>query len=147
MKQVHNSAERGAALVELAIALPMLVTILLVAVDLGVVLREHQILQNAAREGARFSALPQNWISPVNPTANTDAIQQRVVDYLSQENITVAKGNVKVNQQYQIKAGGLTVDASQITVTYTRSLVIAGGAYLPFAQVTLTGQSVFRNLY
>jgi Flp pilus assembly protein TadG len=147
MKPAHKSVERGVALVEFAIVLPFLVTLLLIAVDLGVVIREHQILQNAAREGARFSALPQNWVSTVNPTATLDAIQQRVVDYLAQENITVDKGSVTVNQRYPIKAGSLTVFGSQITVTYTRSLVIAGAPLLPLGQVTLTGQSVFRNLY
>jgi Flp pilus assembly protein TadG len=147
MKPAHRSAEQGTALVELAIVLPFLVTLFLAAVDLGVVLREHQILQNAAREGARFSALPRNWVSPVNPTATLDSVQQRVVDYLAQENITVAKANVTVNQQYPITVGSMTVTGSQITVTYTRSLVVAGAPLLPAAQVSLTGQSVFRNLY
>jgi Flp pilus assembly protein TadG len=141
MKQAHKSAERGAVLVELAIILPFLVTLFLTVVDLGIILREFQILQNAAREGARFSALPQNSVSPTNPTATVDAIQQRVVDYLAQENITVSKSSVTVNQQYPITIGALTVQGSQITVTYQRSLL------LPARLITLTGQSVFRNLY
>src|SRR5438034_9207671 len=108
MRQVHKSAERGVVLVEMAMMLPLLITIFLVIIDLGLVLRENQIVQNAAREGARFSALPPNWISSVNPTATTAAIQQRVVDYLAQENITVPLGNVTVNQQYPITVGGST---------------------------------------
>jgi Flp pilus assembly protein TadG len=147
MKRAHNSAARGAVLVELAIILPFLVTVFLIAVDLGIILREHQILQNAAREGARFSALPQNFVSSINPTATVDAIQQRVVDYLAQENITVGKASVAVNQQYPIAIGALTVQGSQITVTYTRSLLVAGAPLLPAGQITLKGQSVFRNLY
>jgi Flp pilus assembly protein TadG len=147
MKQARNSAQRGTVLVELAIILPFLVTVFLIAVDLGIILREHQILQNAAREGARFSALPQNRVTPINPTATVDAIQQRVVDYLAQENITVAKASVTVNQQYPITIGGLTVQGSQITVTYPRSLLVTGTPLLPAGQITLTGQSVFRNLY
>jgi Flp pilus assembly protein TadG len=148
MRQAHSSAaDRGAALVELAIVLPLLVTLFLIAVDFGVVVREHQILQNAAREGARFSILPQNWVSPVNPTATQDAIKQVVVDYLAEENITVDKGAVTVNQQYPITVGTLTLHGSQITVTYTRPLLIVGAPLLPVGQITLTGQSVFRNLY
>ena len=147
MKQARNSAQRGTVLVELAIILPFLVTVFLISVDLGIILREHQILQNAAREGARFSSLPQNRVTPINPTATVAAIQQRVVDYLAQENITVSTASVTVNQQYPITIGGMTVQGSQITVTYARSLLVAGAPLLPAGQITLKGQSVFRNLY
>src|SRR6266550_3400237 len=121
MRRVHSSAERGAALVELAVVLPLLAVIFLGTLDMGIVLREHQILQNAAREGARFSALPKNWIDPINPSASAAVIKQRVIDYLAQENITVGAGSITVNQNYPITIGGLTVKASLITVTYTRS--------------------------
>jgi Flp pilus assembly protein TadG len=148
MRQAHNSDERGAALVEFALMLPLLVLIFLITIDIGIVAREHQILQNAAREGARFSALQKNWINPqVNPTATEAAIKQRVIDYLAQENITVSDASVTVDQQYPITVGALTVNGSRITVTYTRSLVVAGAQLLPAGQVTLTGQSVFRNFY
>jgi|SRR5579884_926384 len=147
MKRVHNSRDRGVALVELALMLPVLITMFLAAIDLGVILREHQIVQNAAREGARFSSLPQNWINPVNPSANVDAIKQRVIDYLAAENISVAAGNITVNQQYPIIVGGLTLQGSCVTVTYARALAVSASPLLPGNPVTLTGKSVFRNLY
>ena|SRR5437763_1183511 len=147
MKRAHSRGSRGSVLVEFAIALPLMVTILLVVVDLGIAIREHQILQNAAREGARFSSLPANWINPANPTATADSIKQVVVTYMAQENITVDSGQITVDQQYPIKVGSLTVSGSHVTVTYTRPLTIAGVALLPFSQITLTGQSIFRNLY
>jgi Flp pilus assembly protein TadG len=148
MRRVHKPAEKGAALVELAMVLPFLALLFLGTIDLGITIREHQILQNAAREGARFSALPRNWINPVvNPAASEAAIKQRVIDYLTQENITVAAGSITIDQQHPVTIGALTVWASQITVTYTRPLLVAGGPLLPFANVTLTGQSLFRNLY
>ena len=147
MKRVHSSPQKGAVLVELAIVLPLLVLLLLGAIDLGIVIREHQILQNAAREGARFSSLPRNWISPVNPNASEAQIKQRVIDYLAQENITVNAADITVDQQYPIVVGGLTLRGSRIAVTYNRQLLVAGAPLLPFAQVTLAGQSVFRNLY
>ena len=134
-------------LVELAIVLPLLALLLLAVIDLGIVIREHQILQNAAREGARFSSLPKNWISPINPGASEALIKQRVVDYLAQENITVNAADITIDQLYPIPVGGLTLRGSRITVTYNRPLLFAGAPLLPFAQVTLAGQSVFRNLY
>ena len=147
MKQAHKSHQSGTVLVEFALVLPLMVTMFLIIVDLGFVLREHQILQNAAREGARFSALPANWINPVNPAATADTIKQVVVAYMAQENITVNTGQITVNQQYPIKVGALTVSGSQVTVTYVRPLFITGTPLLPSPQVTLTGQAIFRNLY
>ena len=146
MKPVHNNNCRGTALVELAMLLPLLVVVFASAVDLGLLLREYAILQNAAREGTRFSALPRNQINPaVNPGATAALIQQRVVDYMAQENITVGTANIAVNQQYPIQVGSLTVRGSEVTVSYSRKLLVAG--FLPLTQVTLTGHAIFRNLY
>ena len=147
MKQVHSCRQRGTVLVEFAIVLPLLALILLVIVDLGLVLREHQILQNAAREGARFSSLPANWVSPKNPNATTASIQQVVINYLAQENISVTADQITVNQQYPINVGTSTVYGSHVTVSYIRSLLLPAVPLLPAGQVTLTGESTFRNLY
>jgi Flp pilus assembly protein TadG len=143
----RNRKQRGTALVEFAVMLPLLTLLLVGVVDMGLIIHEHQLLQNAAREGAHFSALPANYVDPVNPTATTAAIKQRVIDYLAQENITVNASDITINQGYPIAAGGLTATASQVTVTYTRPLLIGGGSILGFTSVVLTGQSTFRNLY
>jgi uncharacterized membrane protein len=155
MRQVLNCSgepgrrppQRGAALVELALTLPLLTLLFLTIIDLGLVIREHQVLQNAAREAARFSALPLSWIDPRNPVATEAAIKQRLVDYCQQEGITVAPGQITVNQQYPIDVNGFTVRGSEVIVTYTRSFLIPGAPLLPFAQMTLSGRAVFRNLY
>ncbi len=138
---------QGAVLVELAIVLPLLTLLLVVIIDLGLVLWEHQVVQNAAREGARFSALQANWVNPVNPLATEAVIKQRVIDYLQGEGITVNAGDITVDQTYPITIGALTPFGSEVTVTYNRSLLIPAGALLPTSQLALTGRSVFRNLY
>ena len=48
--------ERGAALVELAITLPILMVVLLGAIDFGRAFRLAMIVTNAARAGAQFGA-------------------------------------------------------------------------------------------
>lgn len=50
------AARRGQALVELAIALPLLMLLLLIAIDFGRVFHTHISLANAAREGASYAA-------------------------------------------------------------------------------------------
>src|SRR5213592_2842073 len=124
MKLVRNRAEKkgthlklqettGIAAVEMAAVLPLLVLIIVTIIDLGLALREHQILQNAAREGARFSALPLNQVGPMNPSASIAAIQQRVTGYLAEENITAPANSITVNQRFAINIADYTVYGSE----------------------------------
>jgi Flp pilus assembly protein TadG len=149
MRQLRNSPEhyqRGAVLVEMALVLPILLVLFVGIVDFGLILREYQILQNAAREGARLSTLPSYSIRDSDePNDIEAAIQSRVVDYLAQEQITIAAGDVTVNQDATIDLGGVAASASQITVVYSRSLLIGNG--WPFAPISLKGEAIFRNLY
>ena len=148
MKQAprgKSPAERGAAMVELAMVLPLLSLMFAGIVDFGLILREHQILQNAAREGARFSAASANSLATSNnPTATLAAIRNRVVAYLQQESITISAADVDVDQQHAITVGTLTVNASEVSVTYSRSPLIGGSLFGPF---TLRARAVFRNFY
>ena len=149
MKRVleNHRESRGAVIVELALMLPLLLLLFLGVVDLGLVIWEHQVVQNAARAGARFSSLPRNWIDPRNPGATIAQIEQRVIDYLQEEGITVGLGNISVTQSFPINVAGMTLSGSEVSVTYTRDLLFSGGGLLPFAEVTLHGRSVFRNFY
>jgi Flp pilus assembly protein TadG len=144
MKRVHKThvktnrnPENGVIAVELAIMLPILLVFLVAIVDLGLLLREHQILQNAAREGARMSSLPRN-------SGNLGTVQQRVVDYLAEEGIAINAASVTVVQNRQIPVGALTIRGSEVTVAYTRDPLIG---FLAAGPVNLSAQAVFRNLY
>ena len=55
-----RNPDEGSVLVELAFAIPIMTLIMVLIVDVGLIVREHQVIQNAAREGARFSCLPEN---------------------------------------------------------------------------------------
>lgn len=142
-----NREDAGAVLVELALVLPLLALLFLTVIDLGLVIWEHQVLQNAAREGARFSSLPRSWIDPRNPGASETDIKQRVLDYCLEEGISINAGDITVDQRYPITVGSYTVYGSEVTVRYSRSFLVPGAPLLPFAQVTLSGRAVFRNLY
>ncbi len=156
MKRVHNmvyrkfptaTRERGAVIVEFAMILPLMVIIFVTIIDLGVLLHEHQVLQNAAREGARFSILPMNQIGSLNPTATVNGIKQRVIDYCEGENVTVLLGDITVSQQHPITVGADTIMVTEVTVSYTRPLLISGAPFLPVGDIVLSGNSVFRNFY
>jgi len=134
-------------MVEFALMLPLLALIILVIVDLGWVLRETQILENAAREGARFSAQPANKVDTTQPNASIARVQQFVINYCNQENLTVAASNITVNQNFQISVGGYNFPASEVTITYQRQFLLPGTGLLPSSQMTLVGRAVIRNLY
>src|SRR5215470_13879150 len=142
-----RGGEQGAVIVELALVLPFLLVLFVGIINMGLLLREHELVQNAAREGARLSILPQNQVAPFNPSASVSTIKQRVVDYLAQSNITITTAQVSVNQAVPITVGSITEYGSQVTVSYTRSLLIPATGYLPFGNMTMTGTAMFRNLY
>jgi Flp pilus assembly protein TadG len=169
MKQILNrlllADQSGAVIAELALMLPLLAIFVLGATDIGMIVREHQMLQNAAREGARFSALPSNQIGTA-PSASPEAIRDKVINYLAQENITIASsacaadgitpkqwncGAITIRQQYPIpmvvNGSNLTDYGSSVAVTYNRALLFSGGSLFQFNSVSLNGQSIFHNLY
>lgn len=147
MKRVlrhQRHTEKGAVAVELALMLPILVAFFVVIVDLGLFLREHQIIENAAREGARLSALPRNQVASWNPDASLATVQQRVVDYLAEEGITIDPSAVDVNQSFPVVVAGQTPTASVVTVTYQRTPL---SGFFSSDPVPLSARAVFRNLY
>ena len=101
-----KAQQRGVAAVELAIILPLFGILLLGIIEVGGLARDHQVLQNAAREGARFSSLPSNRMSGVtNPSAVETTIKAQIIAYLSNENITVTAGDITVNQGFTMPLG------------------------------------------
>lgn len=164
-KKCPDTNERGSVIVELAIMLPFLAILLVTIINLGLLVREHQILQNAAREGARFSILPENCIAcrPTDcndcpggcsttgcftQTQVTSNLKERVIDYLQASRITgVTASDITIDQTQTTTVNGVAVGLSVVTVTYNRSLLIPGAPVLPFDSVALNGRSVFRNLY
>ena len=56
LSRARRRSERGAALIELAVALPVLAIVLVGAIDFGRVFRLAMIVENAARAGAMYGA-------------------------------------------------------------------------------------------
>jgi len=162
-----RAEQGGSVIVEMCLMLPLLAMLILGATDVGMIVREHQTLQNAAREGARFSALPANQIDSVlNPTATPEAIRDKVINYLSQERINIATsactadgtvpkqwncGAITIRQQYPIpmvvNGSNLTDYGSSVAVTYNRAFLFSGGSLFQFNSISINGNSIFHNLY
>jgi Flp pilus assembly protein TadG len=168
-------SERGAVLVEMAMVMPILTVLFLGVIQFGLVLREHQIVQNAAREGARLSMLPQYQCANDSSTNNATltAVGNDVVQYLGQENITVtlgswtttpgsicpsATGGTATLSGTGISNGSITIDQNDTLTLSDGTLIgaskvtvtysknpVVGGTF--FGAFTYTGTAVFRNLY
>ncbi len=142
MRLKNKACESGAVLVELAFTLPILALIILVIIDLGLMVRQHQLIQNAAREGARYSSI-------LDSLTTDAAIRQRVIDYCSQEKINIGGCTIGVNRQYPIPLpSGKTASGSRVTVNCTnQAMLLKGIPLLPMSSMNIQGSAVFRNLY
>lgn len=137
-------SDRGVALVEAAVILPLLVLVSVGIFEFGRAYQTWQVLTNAAREGARVAVLP-------NITAS--AAQQRVRDYMQSGQLPrYATASVSVNQAAVLTVNGSAVPASQVTVNYPFTfMVLQPIARLVSRQTTLgapltmSAQAVMRN--
>lgn len=146
--QESRQQQRGVAAVELAIILPLFGILLLGIIEVGSLARDHQVLQNAAREGARFSSLPANRTDGVTDAAAVETlIKNRIIDYLDNERITVVAGDITVNQAYEMTYAGVTIPASEITIIYNRPVLFPGIANWFTLSTTVRGKAIFRNFY
>jgi hypothetical protein len=160
---------RGTQVAELAIVMPLLLFLSLAVSEGAYMIRVHQVLNNAAREGARLAVEEQNY-DPVNPLTDCTApkgskqttLCQAIISYAQNNGISAGSGfnrcngaagtnglNITVNQNYLIPAvgGGLSMDGTQVQVLCPYNL-----AFLPripsfgiTGTVTLKGNAVFRD--
>lgn len=128
----------------MALMLPVFLVIILAIVELGTVLHTYQILQNAAREGARISSLPKN---NIDANGSEATIIAEVVDYCNDRGIPVVAGNVSVDQEQTVAVGARTMTVSVVTIQYSQDMITPGGTALAGGPVNMTGVGVFRNLY
>jgi Flp pilus assembly protein TadG len=68
--------ERGQAIVELALTLPLLLMVVLGVFDFGLMFQRYEVVTNAAREGARLAVLPDYRLIPAQ-------VQAHALNYLN----------------------------------------------------------------
>jgi Flp pilus assembly protein TadG len=120
-----RNSDRGAAAVEFALVLPVLIVLILGIVEFGRVYNVQISITNAAREGARTMAIEN---SPAD--AQTAAILAA-----PSVNPAISEGDVDVSPA-DCEAG----ETATVTITYTVELL---SGYFG-AQIPLTGTGVMR---
>jgi hypothetical protein len=136
-KRIRN--ERGAALLETAITLPLIIFVAVAIFEFGRAYQTWQVMTNAAREGARISVLP---------TTTEDEVKATVVNYMVGGAIPDAAANmVSVNRNVVINGK----NASQIDINYPFSFMVIGGIANMVgsgdlgAPLTMHASAVMRN--
>jgi Flp pilus assembly protein TadG len=142
--KMRFSSQRGAALIEAALTLPLLLLISVAIFEFGRAYETWEVLTNAAREGARIAILP----NPVPGAADT-----RVRTYLAMGGLT-SNNSVGVSittVPVSLGAAG-SASASKVTVSYpftfivlqpVAQLVVSGSN--TGAPITITASAVMRN--
>jgi Flp pilus assembly protein TadG len=143
---MRTRSEKGAALLEAAITIPILLLIAVGIFEFGRAYQTWQVLTNAAREGARVAVLP-------DPTAGIP--EQRVRDYLEAGGLKYTADDdvvVDVNDSDTITVNGAPVSASHVTVDYPFEFMVIGGVVKLISpqselggDLTMRAEAVMRN--
>jgi Flp pilus assembly protein TadG len=114
MKARHS--ERGTAMVEAAITMPLLLLLMVGIFEVGRAYETWQVLCNAAREGARMS------VTPSSDSATTTALVRR---YMSDGQLPqYDSATVVVNKTATLTVNGVDVGASLVTVDYPFTFIM-----------------------
>jgi TadE-like protein len=111
-----RQSEKGAALLEAAVTIPILLLIAVGIFEFGRAYQTWQVLTNAAREGARVAVIP-------DPTPGLP--EQRVRDYMKAGQLPGwSTASVDVNRSASLDLGGTTVAASEVTIDYPFNFIV-----------------------
>src|SRR6188474_1605491 len=110
MRTRLRNNERGAALLETAITIPIILLICVGIFEFGRAYQTWQVLTNAAREGARIAVLP---------NSQDSAIRNRVVTYMQTGQLPEAtNATIDIDHNTSIDIGSGSATGSQVSIQY-----------------------------
>jgi Flp pilus assembly protein TadG len=137
-RMISRRGERGAALVEFAIAATVFLTVTFAVLELGRLLWVHNALADAARRGARYAVnQPQTAAADVKNVAiygNAAGTGSPLVSDLTPAQVVVTYNN------FGLAAGTVTVEIQNYDFRFVLPLVGAT-MRLPAYRTTLTGEN------
>jgi len=129
-KANRRRGERGAALLEAAITIPMILLISVGIFEFGRAYQTWQVLTNAAREGARLAVLE----------APTDSeVRTRVRDYVTGGGLlTLSDSQIVVERAVPLGAA----TASRVTVNYPFEFMVLNPVVRLVTPTSTTGENI-----
>jgi Flp pilus assembly protein TadG len=126
--------ERGVALIEAAITLPLLLLVSVSIFEFGRAYQHWQVVTNASREGARIAVLPD---------VDDAAVRTRVKTYLEAGYLTSPQNaTVTIDRGATVSIGTDTAPASKVTVNYPFEFMVLQ----PVAQLVVSGSTAGRPI-
>ncbi len=144
MRNRHKS--RGSTLVESALTLLLLLTLVFGIIEFGRAFNVYQTMTNAAREGARFAVAPCPFAFSVGGTCaagqlpSTTAVQNYVQGFLNSGSVSAPPATVTVDPAYVPPGDPITGETyTRVTITFPYTFHFF--QYTP----TITTDAVMRN--
>jgi Flp pilus assembly protein TadG len=131
---------KGAAVVEFAIVLPILLLLIFGIIEFGILIYNKQVLTNASREGARAGIVYIDGTSrvPAGNASNSDTIKGIVNDYANDYLITFGS-STPLNTDVEFPEGQATGDPLIVTVSYGYSFIL-----FPVTDYQITARTVMK---
>jgi Flp pilus assembly protein TadG len=132
-------SERGAELIEMAVALPLLLLVVMGIVDFAFMFQRYLVLTNAAMEGARVAVLP---------GYSTADARNRAVNYAQEGGVPGTVSVTATPISFPVANGGSWPGVRiEVRHTYRYEFIgpIAGLFGGSFNSITLTAQSTVRH--
>jgi Flp pilus assembly protein TadG len=132
------NSQNGAAMVEFAIVLPLLLTLIFGMIEFSLMLYDKAMITNASREGAR-TGIVYSFPTPI-PVADID---QKVTDYLQNHLISLGGASTWTTSISGTCTGSGT--PLTVTVTYPYNFLVMPGFIQTLAPTTtLSAQTTMR---
>jgi Flp pilus assembly protein TadG len=151
MKIKHKRGERGTQLLEFALVAPVLILLTVIIVEFAGAWRLHQVLNNAAREGARLSSLKEHRCTNDPTCSGNPAIRDAVLDYLCRNKVANSSCGgsgpsvtITINQSVPVSVGVVTVDTTVVTVSRPYPLPMGSFFSNTPSSIMLQGSAQFR---
>ncbi len=144
---MKHKAQGGAAAVEFALVLPILLLLVFAILELGLLLYNKAVITNASREAARFGVVMR---SPPENKPDSDAIEKKALDYCSNFLVSLSPSTSSApNLEVTVPipgAGGSFGEPLTVTVSYTFTGLGLGTLLSPLTgPITLTATTVMNN--
>ena len=138
--------ERGQALVEFVLALPILLVIIFGIIEFASAWRTYQVVTNVAREGARLA---------ITPSGDDAAVSDRIDSLLVQSGLSLTRRTTTLTcgGAANLCGPGLPGEPDEVQLDYLHTFVVLGPVLnlmcancgSGYGTVTLSARSVMRN--
>lgn len=138
--------ERGQALVEFVLALPILLVIIFGIIEFASAWRTYQVVTNVAREGARLAVVP---------TSDASTVNARIDSLLTQSGLSLTRRTTTLtcNGTAGVCGPGQPGLNEEVQLDYLHTFVVLGPVLnlmcancgSGYGTITLSSRSVMRN--